>query len=148
MNQSHLSKGQPVFSVCLASIEYALIPNVHLTLACRDSVIAAGRLTGRVPAMIFSRDKWNPRGKAESSWKTTCRLHVTSFRCPSAHPRKRILFTGLYYCRSFDTSDFTLSTQLPFLDSPAMSRFKMSAALWDRIHHFASFPQTGGTLGS
>ena len=65
---------------------------------------------------------------------------------PSAHPRKRILFTGLYYCRSFDTSDFTLSTQLPFLDSPAMSRFKMSAALWDRIHHFASFPQTGGTL--
>ncbi|KAK8853042.1 hypothetical protein IAR55_003743 [Kwoniella newhampshirensis] len=27
-----------------------------------------------------------------------------------------------------------------------MSRFKISAALWDRIHHFASFPQTGVSL--
>lgn len=27
-----------------------------------------------------------------------------------------------------------------------MSRFKISAALWDRIHHFASFPQTGGAF--
>jgi hypothetical protein len=26
-----------------------------------------------------------------------------------------------------------------------MSRFKISGALWDKIHHFASFPQTGGT---
>ncbi|ORY28155.1 mitochondrial branched-chain alpha-ketoacid dehydrogenase kinase-domain-containing protein [Naematelia encephala] len=27
-----------------------------------------------------------------------------------------------------------------------MSRFKISAALWDRIHHFASFPQSGVSL--
>ncbi|WWC94622.1 hypothetical protein V866_001469 [Kwoniella sp. B9012] len=27
-----------------------------------------------------------------------------------------------------------------------MSRFKISAALWDKIHHFASFPQTGVSL--
>lgn len=27
-----------------------------------------------------------------------------------------------------------------------MSRFKISPALWDRIHHFASFPQTGVSL--
>jgi hypothetical protein len=23
--------------------------------------------------------------------------------------------------------------------------FRISSALWDRIHHYASFPQTGGT---
>jgi hypothetical protein len=27
-----------------------------------------------------------------------------------------------------------------------MSRFKITGALWDRIHHFAAFPQTGGML--
>lgn len=26
----------------------------------------------------------------------------------------------------------------------AMSKFRISSALWDKIHHFASFPQTGG----
>ena len=25
-----------------------------------------------------------------------------------------------------------------------MSKFRISGALWDRIHHFAAFPQTGG----
>jgi hypothetical protein len=25
-----------------------------------------------------------------------------------------------------------------------MASFRTSSALWDKIHHFASFPQTGG----
>lgn len=28
----------------------------------------------------------------------------------------------------------------------AMSRFRISPALWDKIHHYSSFPQTGGEL--
>lgn len=32
--------------------------------------------------------------------------------------------------------------------APAMaSSFRISSALWDKIHHFASFPQTGGEFG-
>ena len=27
------------------------------------------------------------------------------------------------------------------------SSFRISPALWDKIHHFASFPQTGGEFG-
>jgi hypothetical protein len=29
---------------------------------------------------------------------------------------------------------------------PGMTGFRITPALWDRIHHFASFPQTGVSL--
>jgi hypothetical protein len=35
--------------------------------------------------------------------------------------------------------------QEAFSSAPAMaSSFRITSALWDKIHHFASFPQTGG----